>query len=348
MELGAKLFDGCGEALDQLPVAFYVKDLNLRYLVINEAGARYLGRAGQEALGKDDAQIFGPEAALAREERERRVLDTGVTEQYEEVAGAGDDSRTYVTTKVAYRDGAGRIAALLGMSRDISKRRAAEECLRLLSGRLLQLQDEERRRIAHSLHESSAQTLAALAMNLHQIGRAELPEPARRPLEESIALTEQCTREIRTLSHLLHPPLLDEAGLLPALQWYVEGFSQRSTIAAELSAPPDLGRLPRETEIAVFRVVQESLTNIHRHSGSPTATIRLERTGGSLRLEIADRGRGLPHSVLDPSREITGTVESVGISSMRDRVLQVGGQFRIAPQESGTVVTAVFPIKGQP
>jgi signal transduction histidine kinase len=149
-----------------------------------------------------------------------------------------------------------------------------------LTGRLLRAQDDERRRMARELHDNAGQTLAALSMNLSAMQRHNHLDARINTLAaESRELADDLSREIRTMSYLLHPPLLDEAGRASALQWYVDGFSQRSQIAVELDLPQDLGRLPRELELVVFRVVQEGLTNIHRHSGSPSASIRLTRSG---------------------------------------------------------------------
>src|SRR5581483_5087430 len=163
---------------------------------------------------------------------------------------------------------------LLLCARDITERRRAEESLHRISGRLIQLQDEERRRIARELHDSTAQSLAALSMNLGALSQEaarKLDNSANRIISESLGLAEQCAREVRTLSYLLHPPLLDESGLSDAVQWYAQGFSQRSGIEVSVEIPSGLGRLARELELALFRIVQESLTNVHRHSGSTRA-----------------------------------------------------------------------------
>ena len=208
------------------------------------------------------------------------------------------------------------------------------ECLRRLSARLLHAQDEERRRIARQLHETAAQDLSALKMNLARMGRfsGAVISPV---LAESITLTDGCLQELRTLSHLLYPPLLEEAGLLSALRWYVAGFSERSGIAATLDAPAELERLPRETEIAIFRVVQEALTNIHRHSGSHSARVQLNRNSNSIHLQVKDEGKGMEKG----ARE----TEGVGIAGMRERVQELGGTFDIS-NGNGTLLEAIFPI----
>src|SRR6266853_6917969 len=167
--------------------------------------------------------------------------------------------------------------------------------LRELSARLMQLQDDERRRIARELHDSVGQMLAALGMNLAAVGsEIERLTKTASTINDSAALVQDLSQEVRTISHLLHPPLLDEAGLTSALRWYIEGFAQRSKIKVDLEVPADFGRLDRESETAIFRTVQECLTNIHRHSGSRTARIRIAASDGQVCVEVEDRGNGIP------------------------------------------------------
>src|SRR5438093_5443011 len=171
----------------------------------------------------------------------------------------------------------------------------ANNSLRDLSARLLQLQDDERRRLARELHDSVGQLLVGLSMNLANVRNdIERLTKTATTLTDSEALVQEMSQEVRTISHLLHPPLLDEAGLESALRWYVDGFAERSNIRVDLDLPNELERLPHEVEIAVFRVVQECLTNIHRHSGSLTAKIRLRYPDSEILVEIADKGRGIP------------------------------------------------------
>src|SRR5947208_8617593 len=155
-----------------------------------------------------------------------------------------------------------------------------------MSARLLHLQDEERRRIARELHDSAGQLLVALKLNLAMIQNAVKDHTPGKALNESLDLADQLSRELRTISNLLHPPLLDEAGLPSAVRWYVEGFAERSAIAVNLDLDADLGRLSSESETAIFRIVQECLTNIHRHSGSPTASIRISRSPREVKVEV--------------------------------------------------------------
>jgi signal transduction histidine kinase len=219
------------------------------------------------------------------------------------------------------------------------------EVVRELSARLLQIQDEERRRIARELHDSVGQMLAAVSMNLAQVNHeaSALSVDARRALEDNSALLEQLSREIRTISHLLHPPLLDEVGLQSALQWYIDGFGERSKIKVDLELPDDFGRLPRNLEITLFRVVQECLTNIHRHSESSTAAIRFARSENEVRLEVRDAGKGIPAEA--QTGLSSGKLSGVGLRGMHERLRQMGGHLDIQSNSSGTLVIATLPIE---
>jgi PAS domain S-box-containing protein len=207
----------------------------------------------------------------------------------------------------------------------------AQERLRTLSGRLLRMQDDERRRLARELHDTAGQLLVALNLTLVPVEEALAkrdPELAKQ-VTTGLGFVDELSRDLRTMSHLLHPPLLDEAGLHSAVRWYVEGFAERSKIEVDLHLDPKVGRLPAEFETAIFRIVQECLTNIHRHSGSKFASISITRHGDEIKLEIIDRGKGMPTPI---SRG------GVGIQGMRERVRQLGGELEI---ESGTVGTRV-------
>lgn len=219
----------------------------------------------------------------------------------------------------------------------------ATQSLRELTARLLQLQDDERRRIARELHDSVGQVVAALSMNLATIG-GDLQRLANtvRTVSDSEALVQEMSKEIRTISHLLHPPLLDEAGLASALRWYADGFSARSQIKVDLDLPDDFGRLPRELETAVFRMVQECLTNIHRHAESPTAKVRIARSARHVTVEVTDHGKGIP---AEKQEELAATgAPGVGIRGMRERLRQLGGTLEIHSDGNGTLITARLPL----
>jgi len=228
--------------------------------------------------------------------------------------------------------------------RDITERKRAEKSLRLLSGRLLHVQDQERRRIARELHDSAGQILTALGLNLSlvQSENGNIAPGAAKAVKESLGLVQQLSRELRTISHLLHPPLLDEVGLVSALRSYLDGFTERSKIKVDLELPEDLGRLPQDLETAIFRIVQECLTNIHRHSESPVARIRIRRSDGQLSLEVEDRGKGIPPGNLEAME--SGGTPGVGIRGMRERLRQLGGSLKINSSGTGTVVVARLPV----
>ncbi|MGB6677455.1 MAG: sensor histidine kinase, partial [Terriglobales bacterium] len=240
------------------------------------------------------------------------------------------------------KEGNRNLTSWLEINRDVTDRKAAEAA-RQLSSQLMKMQDEERRRIARELHDSAGQTVIALILNLGQLRKSGnlSPEEARL-LSDSYALLQNVNSELRAISHLLHPLLLDEIGLWTALEWYVEGFMQRSGIAATLEGDRNFGRLNSDLEFAIFRVVQECLTNVHRHSGSSEATVRLLRSDGEVRLEVHDRGRGLPagkHLSLSGN----GTM-GVGLRGMRERILQLGGNLSVQSNAGGTTIVATFPI----
>ena len=220
--------------------------------------------------------------------------------------------------------------------------RESEKSLRTLTGRLLQLQDEERRRFSRELHDSLGQYLAAVKMNLDMFSDSQ---PDDKLLREAIQLLDQSIAETRTISHLLHPPLLDEAGFSSAAKWYLEGFAQRSGIAVKMDLPEGVGRLPKSIELALFRVLQESLTNIHRHSGSARAEITLKVRSDNVALEIRDYGKGISHELLEPFRT-KGTSVGVGLAGMRERLRELGGQLEIQSKIPGTLISVTLPLSG--
>jgi signal transduction histidine kinase len=249
---------------------------------------------------------------------------------------------------VPIRDANERITGAVVVHEDISATKTAErelndsyQQMRTLTGHLMRAQDDERRRIAQMRHDTTAQNLAALKMLLARLERAagDLSESDGAALTESLSLAEQSMTEIRTLSYLRHPPFLDEAGLLSALRWYAVGFAEHSGITVDLDLPERLARLPRDTETALFRIVQEALINIHRHAMSQTAGIRLHRDRDTLVLEVADRGQGIPKASLE---QLTrgGGIAGVGMAGMIERMEQLGGTLEIASGNHGTTIRA--------
>ncbi|MBI3877057.1 MAG: sensor histidine kinase [Verrucomicrobia bacterium] len=229
---------------------------------------------------------------------------------------------------------------------EITDRKAAEGALRLLSTHLLSAQDDERRRIARELHDTTAQSIAAVSMNLSRIEQLapDLPPKAADLLADAVALSSQCTKEIRTLSYLLHPPMLEEAGLGAALQWFANGVQQRTNIQIAVELPDKLDRLPDDVETTLFRIVQESMNNISRHSGSPNARVKLVRHTGEVMLEVKDEGTGIPPEKLE---KVNGNIAGlgVGIAGIWERVRQFGGDLDITSNSRGTTVTVVLPLE---
>ncbi len=247
------------------------------------------------------------------------------------------------TVRRRIRAVASEVTELVKTSQELQDSKAS---LYSLSARLLQSQDEERRRIARDLHDITGQELAVLGMSLELASRnLESPKKAREALTESVALAHKIEDEIRTLSYLLHPPLLDELGLGSALSWYAEGFQKRTKIRVDTQIAPNLPRLSPGDETTFFRVVQESLANVLRHSGSPTARISLSMDAGVARLSVEDQGKGISREILTPGRDTTGL--GVGIAGMRERLLQIGGTLEINSTGSGTTVVATLPLAKQ-
>lgn len=213
---------------------------------------------------------------------------------------------------------------------------------------LLHVQDQERRRIARELHDSTVQIMGALAIDIEKIQQlvpAGDSTKARKLLADSSELVERATTELRTISYLLHPPILDDLGLEGVVPWYAAGFSSRSGIQVSVDVRPELGRFPHELELTLFRIVQEALTNVHRHSGSPTAEITVFRDALQVTLQITDHGRGIPPGVLEPARGARAVV-GVGIAGMQERVRQLGGRLEIESADKGTSIRTILPISG--
>jgi two-component system NarL family sensor kinase len=209
---------------------------------------------------------------------------------------------------------------------------------------LMATQDEERRRIARELHDGVGQLLAAMSMNASTLKNesSNLSPDGARCAEENSKLLKEVSAYIRTVSYLFHPPLLDEVGLHSALKWYIEGFAKRSKIATELELPTDWERLPQDYELCLFRIAQECLTNIHRHSEGSSAVIRLLRSATEIRLEVSDDGKGLNKET--QSRIASGETAGVGLRGMQERVRHLGGSIGIQSNGKGTTVTATLPL----
>jgi PAS domain S-box-containing protein len=334
--------------LDAIPQQIWSGPLDGTLDYCNERWRSYVG------FGLEELRGDGWQSMLHRDDRERvlKAWHESVTngtpyEQEERHRGVDGTYRWFLARGVPLRDAQGRIVRWYGTNTDIEDRKQAEEELRRLSGQLLLLQDEERRRIARDLHDSTGQDLVALATTLSQI-HASIPSSSRKLRKlasQCQALADQCIRDVRTLSYLLHPPMLDEAGLEDAVRHYASGFTHRTGIDVQLEMSPRLGRMKPDVELALFRVVQESLTNIQRHSGSSQAKIGIERDSGKITLEISDKGTGISGSLRRRNGKLSFGL-GVGIPSMQERVKLIGGQFDIESSSSGTTVRVRIPVDG--
>jgi len=346
----------------------------------NAGAERLFGYTASEAVGQHISLII----PLNRRDEEtviiKRIKNGERIEHFDTIRVRKDQTLIDISLTISpVRDASGKIVGASKIARDITERkrierelRESEERYRILadaldtqvqfrtrelerrnlelrelSGRLLESQDAERRHIARELHDSAGQTLAALGMSLSRLGQdaKNNPDQLAKGIRDAEGLVQHLTQEIRTTSYLLHPPMLDEIGLSSALSWYVQGLAERSSLQIDLKVPENFGRLPSEMELLIFRLVQESLTNIHRHSGSKTARIRIEREGDIVQVKVEDQGRGM-----SPERlaEIQSRGTGVGIRGMRERVRHFLGDLVIESDDSGTKVYATLPLKTSP
>jgi PAS domain S-box-containing protein len=331
--------------IEHSPVAVLALNAEERVTLCNPAFEHLFGYRLADIVGTRACQAIAPAELQAEALELSRRISVGET--------------VHAVTRRMTRDGvlvdvelygvplvvAGKRIGLYWLYQDIRERKQAEAALRELSAQLSRLQEEERRRIARDLHDTIGQSLTALSGNLVAVaGLAEmLPHRQRKALSESLSLAQSASREIRTLSYLLYPPMLDEEGLASALDLYIEGFSARSGIHVALEVSPQISRLPQELETTLFRIVQESLTNMHRHSESSTGEIRMQVISGEIVLEVRDRGKGIAPPVLEKiKRDAPGV--GVGIAGMRERMRQVGGRLEIESGSPGTTVRALLPL----
>ena len=323
--------------LDLANDAIFIKTANGKIAYWNFGAERLYGWKANEVVGRAASEILHTQSAVPLSEVEQKEFWEG------ELIHTTRDGRqiTVASRWTMLLDDTKRPAGWMEINTDITPRKTAEEAARRLSGRILTLQDDERRRIARELHDSLGQYLAALKMHLDILALSADKQPDL--ITECTGIVEQCLRETRTISHLLHPPLLDEAGFGSAARWYVDGFAQRSGIDVNLVLPPVFGRLPRDVEIALFRILQEALTNVHRHSESTRVEIRLTVDERRVQMEIQDFGHGIPAGAL---RQLLngGPKGSVGIAGMRERARELGGSLQIASDLKGTVLTLTLPL----
>jgi PAS domain S-box-containing protein len=319
--------------------AIIVRDVDSTILFWNRGAQETYGWSAAEACGHVTHAFLKTEFPEPLDQIYEKLHSVGSWEG-ELVHWTREGKRLVVSSRqVLQRDPQGRTIGILEINRDVTPRKEAEEALRNLSARLLQLQDEERRRIARELHDSTGQSLAALVIHLSAVSAkiADVDPGAGELLREAILLSQKASDETRTLSYLLYPPTLDYAGLRSALEWYIEGFTQRSKVKVDLNVSLGPNRLPEIVERTLFRIVQESLTNIFRHSGSDTASVQIETRSGIVRLEVADNGKGIPQNILATLNSSGGQL-GVGIRGMRERVRQLGGWLQIRSHSAGTTI----------
>jgi two-component system NarL family sensor kinase len=344
----ARLREKCAllDALfEQAPPAIALVDRETRVVRVNREFTQVFGYTPQETLGRRLSELIVPGEFRHEIRRHMELASQKQRVDAEVVRQRKDGSQVQVLAiGVPISLPSGQVA-VYAMYCDISERKRADDALRELSGQLLRLQDEERRRLARELHDSTGQKLAALAINLSVVDQsASLTDVrAQRALTESLALTDECLREIRTLAYLLHPPELEELGLADAARNYVSGFAQRSGIPVELELSSDIGRLPPDVETTLFRILQESLNNVHRHSGSPRARVHVDRSQASVTMEVQDEGQGIQEGALKRDSSPAAT-PGVGIAGMRERVRQLGGELQIHSTPSGTTLKVVLPL----
>jgi PAS domain S-box-containing protein len=347
--------------LESISDSFFALDRDWRFSYVNAEAERSLNMSRDDFLGRTFWDVLPPAKGTALETQYRRAMSQRVSIQFEHYYLPWQrwyDVRVYPASdggiSVFYQDITERkqieqalVEARLELESRVRTRTAelqlANQELRELSSRLQQLQDDERRRLARELHDSVGQLLAALAMNISVVKSEahKLSGETAKRVAENAAIVDQLSSEIRTLSHLLHPPLLDEVGLPSALHWYVEGFAERSGIAATLDMPEDMERFPADMEIAIFRAVQESLTNVHRHSGSASCAVRVFQDQNNLHVEIRDQGRGIPN---EKRVALTSSGGGVGLRGMRERIRQLAGTLTTSSSEHGTTVVVTLPI----
>ena len=324
--------------LDLANDAIFIRNAADKISYWNEGAERLYGWASEEVLNRSVHEILRTEFPVPLLE----ILETDRWEGELRHTTKYGSQITVSSRWTTLRDRNGKSEGWLEINTDITARKRAEESARRLSGRILSLQDDERRRIARGLHDSLGQYLAALKMNL-DVFRTSKDDKAKLA-SDCAEIVDKCLNETRTISHLLHPPLLDEAGFDSAARWYVDGFSQRSGIKVNLNLPQKLSRMHRDVEVALFRAVQECLTNVHRHSGSSVVDVRLSLSAKQIRLEIKDDGRGIPQERLRSLNQ--GAADAgVGLAGMRERIRELGGSLEIRSERAGVTVIVRIPIE---
>lgn len=349
--------------------AIYMMDPQGRITTWNAGAERIKGYEASEILGKHFSTFFTEEDV--RSGKPQHILELAAKEGHAEQEGwrvRKDGSRFWVNgILTALRDKSGKLIGFSKITRDITERKQQQEALnaeiiekgkaqrelfesekslRQLSLSLLRTQDEERRRIGREMHDSLGQYLSALKMKLGTVKMRDtsLSPQSSKELEQCAGLLEDCVKEVRTISYLLYPPMLEEMGLKSAITWYLEGFTERSGITTCVEIDSELQRLPRDIELALFRVLQETLNNVHKHSGSNKVNIKVSKTGETVTVEVRDYGKGLAESVLLQAHTQWNAGFGVGLRGMNERMRQLGGKLTLAAAQPGTLVRASVPI----
>ncbi len=335
------------QILTSVQEGIIVHGRDLRYQLWNPYMERMSGLKAKDVLGRHPRELFpfleehGGIGAMEKALAGEMVTEPDMPYEISQTGEKGWCDNKYVPL----RNASGEIIGVIATVRDVTGRKRHEDELHELSSRLLQLQDEERRHIARDLHDSLAQQLMAASLNLARLRK--LPASARSKraaiISDTRRMVSDSARQIRSISYLLHPPLLDELGLASAIEEFSQGFSQRTGIRVDVDLQLRAARLTQEIETALFRILQESLGNIQKHSASETAAIRLVSDGRCITLEISDRGKGIPGSALN-SYAAQPQKLGVGISGMRERMRQLGGRLEISSNNQGTTVRAILPL----
>ena len=328
----------------------------------NKGAERLLGYRAEEAIGKNITLIVPPDRLQEEAEILERLRQGNPIEHFETIRKRKDGALFDVSLTISpLKDGSGRIVGASKVARDITERKVAERMLkqahdhleslverrtasvRKLSLRLLTVQDEEHRSIARELHDSVGQHLAGIKMDVDLLRQGESAEIQAEGLSKLSESLEKCMSETRTISHLLHPPLIDELGFAAAAKWYVEGFSDRSGIEVKLDFPSNSRRLPRSVELPLFRILQASLSNVHRHSKSSSVDLRFTINEREARLEVKDYGKGIEPELLHRFNQ-SGGGAGIGLAGMRERLRELGGRLEVESDANGTLIRAVIPV----
>ena len=344
--------------------AIFMLDPEGRISSWNSGAQRIKGYSASEIIGQHFSCFYTFEDLQA--EKPQRELETATQVGYVEDEGwrvRKDGSKFWASVVItAMRDESGTLVGFSKVTRDFTERmlvlkalresqkelHESEDSLRRLSLHLLRTQDEERRRIGRDLHDSLGQSLSVLKMKLDSLSGSNKSRNSagmNKSISDCANLTEDCIKEVRTIAYLLFPPMLEEMGLKSAISWYLDGFTKRSGIQTTFDISADFGRLPRDVETAIFRILQESLTNVHRHSGSETAHVLLTTKGGLVSLEIRDKGRGMPTQFSKESGNGELRALGVGLRGMSERMRQLGGKLELISTPGGTTVIASVPVE---